>query len=212
MNDIFTEWKNRPSHKNKLFITDGIVDESHWGNSEIKVLFLLKEAYDSKRVEGSWDLPALICRKKVSGRTFKPMAQWAYGVQGVLKSHEILPFQQGGVDVELALLSSAVVNLKKSGGINKSSSKDLSTYVAEDWDLISKQIGLIKPQIVICGNTWSLVSKKITSKKISDRAYLSDGVIYISFWHPSNRASNLFNYYSLCALVQMAVMKLDVEL
>lgn len=212
MNELFSEWKNKDSHKDKLFITDGIIDENHWVNSEIKVLFLLKEAYDSKRVEGSWDLPALIRRKKVSGRTFKPMAQWAYGIQGVLKNHEILPFQQDGADVELALLSSAVVNLKKSGGKNKSNSKDLATYVDEDWDLISKQIGLISPKIVICGNTWSLVSKKIPSKKISDRAYLSDGVIYISYWHPSNRGSNLMNYYSLCALAQMAMRKLDVEL
>jgi hypothetical protein len=212
VNELFSEWKNKDSHKDKLFITDGIIDENHWVNSEIKVLFLLKEAYDSKRVEGSWDLPALIRRKKVSGRTFKPMAQWAYGIQGVLKNHEILPFQQDGADVELALLSSAVVNLKKSGGKNKSNSKDLATYVDEDWDLISKQIGLISPKIVICGNTWSLVSKKIPSKKISDRAYLSDGVIYISYWHPSNRGSNLMNYYSLCALAQMAMRKLDVEL
>jgi len=212
MNELFREWKNRDSHKDKLFITDGIIDTNHWINSEVKLLFLLKEAYDSERIDGSWDLPALIRRKKVSGRTFKPMAQWAYGVQGVLKSQEILPFQEKGDDVELSLLSSAIVNLKKSGGKNKSSSKNLSKYVDEDWDLISKQIGEICPKIVICGNTWSLVSKKISSKKISDRAYLSDGVIYISYWHPSNRASNLMNYYSLCALVQMAMRKLDVEL
>jgi len=204
--------KIRITHKGKLFITDGIIDDNHWVSSEIKVLFLLKEAYDSKRVEGSWDLPTLIRRKKVSGRTFKPMAQWAYGVQGVLKSHEILPFQENGTAVELALLSSAVVNLKKSGGKNKSSSKNLSSYVNEDWGLISKQIGVICPKIVICGNTWSLVSKKIPCKKISDRAYLSDDIIYIDYWHPSNRASNLMNYYSLCALVQMAMKKLDVEL
>lgn len=212
MNELFSEWKNKDSHKGKLFITDGIIDDNHWVNSEIKVLFLLKEAYDSKKVEGSWDLPALIRRKKVSGRTFKPMAQWAYGIQGVLKSHEILPFQEDGANVEHALLSSAVVNLKKSGGKSKSNSENLSTYVDEDWDLISKQIRIISPKIVICGNTWSLISKKIPNKKISDSAYLSDGVIYISYWHPSNRASNLMSYYSLCALVQMAMRKLDVEL
>lgn len=212
MNELFSEWKKKDLHKGNLFITDGIIDDNHWVFSEVKVLFLLKEAYDSKRVEGSWDLSTLIRRKKVSGRTFKPMAQWAYGVQGVLKNYEILPFQEDGAAVELALLSSAVVNLKKSGGKNKSSSKNLSMYVDEDWDLLSKQIKIISPRIVICGNTWSLVSKKIPCKKISDRAYLSDGVVYINYWHPSNRASNLMNYYSLCALVQMAMRNLDVEL
>lgn len=212
MNELFSDWKNKYNHKGKLFITDGIIDENHWVNSTVKVLFLLKEAYDSKKVEGSWDLSTLIRRKKVSGRTFKPMAQWAYGVQGLLRSNEILPFQGDGAAVELALLSSAVVNLKKSGGKNKSSSKNLSAYVDEDWDLISKQIEIISPQIVICGNTWSLISKKIPYKKISDRAYLSGDVIYINYWHPSNRAANLMNYYCLCVLVQMAMRKIDFEL
>lgn len=212
MNKLFSEWKNRESHKGKLFITDGIIDDNNWANSETKVLFLLKEAYDSKRVEGSWDLTALIRRKKVSGRTFKPMAQWAYGVQCVLKKHEISPFKEEGDDITLALLSSAVVNLKKSSGKNKSNSENLSIYVDEDWDLISKQIQIIKPKIIICGNTWPLISKKIFSQKISDRAYLSDGTIYINYWHPSNRASNLMNYYSLCALIQMAMRQLNFEL
>lgn len=212
MKELFSDWKNRDSHKGKLFITDGIIEENLWAASEFKVLFLLKEAYDSKKVEGSWDLPALIRRKKVSGRTLKPMAQWAYGVNSLMKTHEILPFKEGGADVELALLSSAIINLKKSSGKNKSSSKNLLTYVDEDWDLISEQIRIIKPKIVICGKTWSLVRKKISYKKISDRAYLSEGVIYIDYWHPANRASNVMNYYALCALVQLAISKLNNDL
>lgn len=208
MKTLFDDWKNRESHKGRLFITDGVINEELWANSKGKVLFLLKEAYDSKRVEGSWDLPALIRHKEVSGRTFKPMAQWVYGVHGFMENQEIIPFQEDGADVKLALLSSSVINLKKSSGTKKSSSKNLAMYVEEDWDLISEQIERIEPKIVICGNTWSLIRTKISHQKISDRAYFSEGVLYIDYWHPANRASNKMNYYALCALVQLAINNL----
>lgn len=206
---LFSDWKNRESHKGKLFITDGVINKELWANSENKVLFLLKEAYDSKRIEGSWDLPTLIRREKVSGRTFKPMAQWVYGIHGLMENKEIIPFQEDGTDVKLALLSSAIINLKKSSGSKKSSSENLARYVEEDWDLISEQIKIIQPKIVICGNTWSLIRTKIAHHKISDRAYISEDILYIDYWHPANRASNKMNYYALCALVQLALNKLE---
>ncbi|WP_201571024.1 hypothetical protein [Psychrobacter nivimaris] len=212
MEVLFGDWKNRESHRGKLFITDGVIDKELWDNSQNRVLFLLKEAYDSKRVEGSWDLPALIRREKVSGRTFKPMAQWAYGIHGLMDNKGIIPFQEDGPDVKLALLSSSIINLKKSSGAKKSSSKNLARYVEEDWDLISEQIAIIQPKIVICGNTWCLIRTKISHQKISDRAYLSGSVLYIDYWHPANRASNKMNYYALCALVQLAISKLENNL
>ncbi|WP_352338532.1 hypothetical protein [Psychrobacter sp. 16-MNA-CIBAN-0192] len=209
MKEYFEDWKNSDLHKGKLFITDGIIDEDFWLKSEVKVLFLLKEAYDSKRVEGSWDLTKLICRKKVSGRTLKPMAQWAYGVHNIMKNYEIAPYKGDGVDVEKALLSSAIINLKKSSGKSASSSTNLSAYVDEDWHLIHKQIRDIKPEIVICGNTWSLIKQKMSYEKISDRSYLSEDILYIDYWHPANRAPSVMNYYSICALVQLALNKLN---
>ena len=212
MEKLFDSWKNKDLHKNRLFITDGIVDENYWKLSESKTLFLLKEAYDSVKVEGSWDLSELIRRKTVSGRTLKPMAQWSYGISNLVEKKEIISFQKEGTEVKLALMSSAVVNLKKSSGKSKSSSKNLSTYIDEDWGLISKQIEMIRPKIIICGNTWSLIHKKISYEKVSDRAYLSEGILYIDYWHPANRASNKMNYYALCALVELAMKKLEYDL
>lgn len=205
MNDIFQEWKLKPLHKDKLFITDGVIDESLWNSSENKIMFLLKEAYDSKRSEGSWDLPKLIKRKGASGRTFKPMAQWAYGVSEVMQSGDIASYKQSGEKIKDALFSSAVVNLKKSQGKSKSRKSDLEKYVNEDWKLIDSQIKDINPKVVLCGNTWSLVKDKIPHTKISDRVYQSDGLFFVDFWHPSNRASNAMSYYSLCAIVQLAL-------
>jgi len=209
----FDNWKAKDIHKDQLFITDGVIDQDLWDKSSEKVMFLLKEAYDSKNSEGTWDLPTLIKSRGVSGRTFKPMAQWAYGIHKILKDGEVSPYVQNSEDVRQALFSSAVVNIKKSCGKKSSTTKDLEKYVNEDWSLLSSQIKDISPNIVVCGNTWSLISKNLENKsKISDRAYISDGVIYISFWHPSNRSSNLMSYYSLCAIVQMALKRSSFNL
>jgi len=208
---MFDEWKNKELHQKKMFITDGVIDNDFWSKSNYKIMFLLKEAYDSKKSEGTWDLPNLIRKRGVSGRTFKPMAQWAYGIEKVIQNREISPYIQNNEYVKNALLSSAVVNLKKSGGKSKSGSKNLLEYVNEDWDLIYKQISNIAPKIIVCGNTWSLIKDKLIHKKVSDCAFLSDGVLYIDYWHPSNRAANLMNYYSLCAIVQLAFKVIDSE-
>lgn len=209
---MFEEWKSKSLHQNTVFITDGIIDRSFWSESDYKILFLLKEAYDSTSTEGTWDLPEFIKDRGVFGRTFKPMAQWAYGIEKVVKNREISPYIQNNKHVENALFSSAIVNLKKSGGKKRSSYKNLEKYVAEDWVLIKAQIGNIAPKIIVCGNTWSLIRDNLIHKKVSDCAYLSDGVLYIDYWHPSNRAANLMNYYSICAIVQMAFNSLDVDL
>lgn len=205
--DIFHEWKNKALHKGKLFITDGVIDKNLWAKSDNKVMFLLKEAYDTEKNSGSWDLPNLIKRRGVSGRTFKPIAQWAYGIHNILNGNGILPFVENNTDVKNALFSSAIINLKKSGGVKKSSTNNLKKYVDEDWDLLLLQIKEISPHIIICGKTWSLISDKLPNKKkITDRAYISDGIIYINFWHPSNRAANIMNYYSICAITQIALI------
>ena len=206
MIDIFKDWKNKDIHKGKLFITDGIIDQVLWNESDSKVMFLLKEAYDSKNNSGSWDLTKLIKKRGVSGRTFKPMAQWAYGVQNLLNGKGIAPYIDNSKEVEESLLSSSIVNLKKSGGKKTSSKTDLMKYVDEDWDLLYSQIELISPRVVVCGKTWPLISQKLKNKlKITDQAYISDNIIYIDFCHPANRASNHMKYYALCAITEIAL-------
>jgi len=135
----FDEWMNRDMHKGHLFITDGVIDKEAWFKSNDRIMFLLKEAYDSKRKEGSWDLPSLIRSRGVSGRTFKPMAQWAYGISKLLEDGEISQYKESGEEARNALLSSAVINLKKSQGKKSSGPGNLQQYVDEDWVLISKK-------------------------------------------------------------------------
>jgi len=205
MNEFFKEWHQREIHKDHLFITDGAIDDKLWNDAKIKVLFLLKEAYDSKNTTGSWDLSGLIRKRRASGRTFKPMGQWASGIQRLALNGQLQEYIEGGEEVDNALLSSAIINIKKSGGKNKSSWSNLFQYAKSDWDLIQKQIDSLNPDIIVCGNTWSLIKDNLTDKKkISDRVHKAGNHTYVNYWHPSNRASNSMNYYALCALVSQA--------
>jgi len=208
MQKLFDEWKKREIHKNSLFITDGANDVSLWESSGFRVLFLLKEAYDSENTKGCWSLPSYIQRRKAAGRTFKPLGQWAYGIQGIKIDGEVRDFLEGGKQINDALMSSAVINLKKSQGRKSSSNENLSEYIESDWDLLEKQMTMLAPHIIICGKTFPLIKDKLKGvKKISDRVYQYREFIFVDFWHPANRASNLMNYYALNALVYKYMKK-----
>lgn len=203
MNDLFEEWKERPIHEGKLFITDGIMNKEKWEKSNVKILFLLKEAYDSDpdKIKG-WDLPSLISKKGISAKMWKSMSQWAYGLNKIHETGVIQPFVEKGSELANYLFSSAVVNIKKSSGKSNSNTKNLASYLESDWDLIEKQIHKIDPDIVVCGNTWNLINKKLDNiERISDMIYKADGNrVYIDVYHPANQYSYKLNYYYLCAL------------
>ena len=190
----FNVWREK--YPDSVLITDGIIDTELWKNSKIKILFLLKEAYGKKR-----HLPDYINQSKAKGRTFIPLAQWAYAIQEITKKKKLSIFSKNKSIINPPLLSSAVINIKKVNGKKSSDNKDLVKYVNENWEEIKKQINTINPDIIVCGNTWSLIHSKLQdSTVISDRVYKTDNYIFIDFWHPANRTSNIMNYYALSAI------------
>lgn len=209
MDARFTEWRNRSIHQGRVFSADGIIDRAKWDNFP-RVLFLLKEAYDSNpKATGEWDLCEVIREtwKGPKHKMWRTLAQWAYGVRHVPTSGLVaFPRQHNGNrDVTDALLSSAIVNLKKSGGTAHSTFDDLTRYVENDWDLLWQQIQDIAPDIVICGYTWELIRGKLpSSEQVSDRVHMAGGVVFVDFWHPANQYPNELNYYALCSLVALS--------
>ena len=205
MEKLFEVWRKEKIHENQLFIEDGIIDKELWDQADIKILFLLKEAYDSKSSSGSWNLSELIKkRRKATGRTFKPLGQWAYGIFYLKKYNKIGSFPESQKEIDQSILSTSLINIKKSGGTKSSSYGNLKTYVENDWPFIKKQIGLISPDIVICGKTWPLIKSKLNGiSNVSDMIFESEGIIYVDASHPANRASSKMKYYSLCSVLNL---------
>jgi hypothetical protein len=208
---MFEGWKRKEIHQGKHLITDGVIDQDLWRSSNSRGMFLLKEAYDSKKDSRTLDLTEFIKKRGVFGRTcklMKSMAQCAYGVQNLLEAKGIVPYEDNNLDGKQSLLSSSIVNLKKSGGKKVSSKTDFLKYVNEVLGLLYSKIKAISPRLVICGNTWPLISEKLPNKnKITDRAYIFEKITYINFWYSSNRSPNLMNDYALCAITKMALYK-----
>jgi len=223
LNALFERWRDTNRHVAKNFIADGIIDPELWCESDLKVMFLLKEAYCSKEWKGHQNQTLDLCQhiRDWGGPKYKiwhTVAAWAYGLQ---KMHEdpdskiySFPSDDEKEETRKALFSSAVVNVKKSSGESSSNDDDLYEYVKSDWYYVLEQIKLIDPQIIVCGGTWWNVIRKhvIESEgkkyfeelKVSEWVYEYSGYFFVDFWHPANQYPNKLNYYSLCAAVQMS--------
>lgn len=203
--DLLERWKKEELHSNCVFIEDGIIDIERWGRSKKKILILLKEAYGEEK---SWSLVKTI-RDVWKGPKYKiwwTISYWLYAIQ---KSHsnEVPLFPQSEAEyhecVEF-LLSSAVVNIKKSSGKSHSNYDDLRKYAEKDRVYLREQIKLINPDIIICGYTKELLEifwdEKIHKINNTDLIYDSSGIKIIDYWHPANQYPDKLNYYTLGSL------------
>lgn len=204
MNQLFKEWKKVAHHKGNIFVEDGIIDYDKWTKSK-KILFLLKEAYSEEGSVGDWKLSYLInCNEDnwvENNKHYFMLSMWSF----VLSSpetplpdylHEI--FSQGYE----YLLSSAVINIKKSNGASTSSDSDIRKYAQLDKEFLKKQIEIISPEIILCGNTCiDLMNSIFEYPKTSDYGdlYASEycfkykDMTIIDYWHPS-RKPDVFKY------------------
>lgn len=201
---LLEKWSREKHHQKHCFIKDGVVDTVRWRCADPKVLFLLKEAYDDNG-RSSWDLRRYLRKEPsaLNNPTWRNAAYWCYAIhhikRGRLPGLPFLPERKAEYDhaVEL-LLSSAVVNIKKSKGQHRSSNIDIEGYARRDRELIQKQINLIKPDVVICGNTWQFVEAWFPNRKqLWDGVYRVEQRLFVNYWHPSARGSDELKYYAL---------------
>lgn len=206
---LFEEWKQDPLHKNNVFIEDGVIDCNKWENSSKRILFFLKEAYSG---DESWSLTKTI-REEWKGPKYKlwwTASYWLYVLTNTTKD-KIPIFPQTMTEINECrelLLSSAVINIKKSHGKSYSNSEELEYYAKIDKERLQRQIKLISPSpdIIICGYTkdlfqdiWGKELKPITN---TEYIYYDGSKIIIDFWHPSNQFPDKLCYYALGHLYQ----------
>lgn len=206
-NELLDRWSAEENHVGKGFIRDGIIDPIRWESSSCKVLLLLKEAYDTPDKTDGFDLCELI-RDKWQGpknNIWWNAAYWCLAAQSLDVPPPLPSDQEGYAAATNALLTSSIVNIKKSDGLPFSSSENLKKYADKDKEYIKKQIEMINPRIVICGYTWEYVRDFWSSAvKISDLVYVAGGRIFIDYWHPANQYPHKLNYYAFAFLLQQA--------
>jgi len=207
---LLDEWAQRPHHANSRFVADGIIDTERWAKARCHILFVLKDANDPDGTVG-WDLRHKIREEwgEPKGKMWWTAAYWAYGIQnsecGSVPEFPCPDGVTGWTHVADALLSTAVVNIKKSPGSGTANTADLAQYAKEDGDLIVRQIELIKPDLVVCGSTWHFMrSFYPDAENPMDRIHTVSGLPFIDFWHPAVHWPDQLTYFGLCGLVQAA--------
>lgn len=208
---LLNEWENMPDHNGKpSFFRDGIIDPVRWEKAPCKLLFINKEAHDSNNPETKgFDLREIIL-KTWKGRppigAYQVVATWAYAINCAAKNLSFSYPRWDQIDCTSqreALLSSAVMNINKRGGLTTSRDTDIELYAQTDADLIKRQIDLINPEIVICGHVWYMIQHLWpNAEKVYDDVFNADGRTFIAFWHPANHADSQMKYYALAAMVQ----------
>ena len=185
-------------------IYDGIYikDAGRYLNSNVRVMWVLKEAYDDEYDDGEpcgggWNYFDCLEPNQAPWkiRTWRNMIYASYGI-----IHNVTMDNMNGLDLEDlsdVLLEIACINLSKMPGHTTTEASLLAGYY-ETWkDILNEQIALYNPQVVIFGNTFPyfkddlLNSGKVehTPKDDISQVYIKDGVKYIDAYHPQSRIS-----------------------
>ena len=207
--------RNRPLYENTEFVTDGPIDWQRWNETENRVLFLAKEV--NSKTGRDWSLTKTI-RCEWKGPKYPiwwTAAYWAYGIQNL--NQDSLPpnpkYQKLWEEVTEAFLSTAIVNIKKREGGPIANDDDLLQYVEEDADkdLLRKQVNCLNPTFMVCCNTWHLVNDVWpNAEEVCELVYQIDNLLVLDFWHPSNHFPDVMNYYTALALLQQALLIVDI--
>ena len=219
--ELFDKWKNKPekcgiNHKDNVFVKDGIIDPEIWFDSEVRPLFLLKEAYGW---ENDADLVSDYLKKedKKLGLTWRRVSQWTYGILNT--SIEKLPVFKKSAEYSdgnnVWLKRIAVMNIKKSNGKKTSDSADIYAYASNDREELLEQLKIFDPTVIVCGYTYEYL-ELITGESIKKDQGNNENwyyymeinnhpVIVLDYYHPANEYPDLLNFYGLVNIYQQAL-------
>ncbi len=222
---LFSSWKQKPpygmiNHRDHVWVADGILCPEQWFSQPVRPLFLLKEAYGGTE---DWDLRQLLLKGEDSlpylPKMWQRVSLWAKGLLETTAG-QIAPFAQGddcksfGNDY---LRQCAVMNLKKSNGKSHSTREELEAYVAYDRQELLEQLSLIRPTILVCGYTASLLFtlwEKQPQKNENWFTWVSfqgEPLLVLDYYHPANAFPDLLNYYGLMGIYQQALLTQKVK-
>lgn len=204
-------WRSTPRHLGKAFISDGVIEAPRWKRAPRRVLFLLKEAYDDSESQSGFDLCERLRNRPTWRRkaTIRNLGRWA---------HLIHEFSPGDIPsfpdndaADAAILASALVNVKKSGGSSRSVESDILDYARSDRALLLEQIRGIRPDVIVLGGTWGAAKElwpalgHVPSEVIvSYRCHRTDLAPLIHFWHPGAHRPKRLLYYGMAGMLQAA--------
>ncbi len=201
---LMTEMKKRidEPENDRYIITDGVMQPDEYFSREIRIAWVLKEAYDKEDgTGGDWSYFDLYDRiiDLVNVQSFKPIIQTSYSIQNNFIKYENL--DEYDREMIQIIKSVAIINTQKLPARNHSSTndRDLHQSIKKYSDLLERQLNFINPNVIIFGNTFKYYKDllKIEDSEIvkGNVWYVSkDGKLYISAYHPSQTQTSKKDY------------------
>ncbi len=201
---LLTRWDEVSPQMGGRFIADGPLSPGDWESTPLRVLFLMKEAYDrGTDPKDRWTLPSLvrewIDQEEPLPRTWQNLFLWSRAMHtydpAMPPSHQL---PENPAEYWEFLKRCAVVNVKKSQGKSKSTDDDLRNYLSlstGDWrnsQWLEQQVRVLDPHLVICCGTFHLLQEPWKESSLFAPPYRSiwdvherGGRIWFDYWHPA---------------------------
>jgi hypothetical protein len=185
MNNLFERWEEK--YVEPQFSHDGISNWEKWENQKLKILFLLKEAYD--------DFEPIFEHQEIRGNFGLNIARWNY----VLKEYfnnpaEMISYPDNDdLKGEIDDLGIALVEVKKiDEGKKTSNQSEIDKYAESDKFFLKEQIELINPHVIVCCGThtsYQIIFDWEAQNAISGENYFEDNEsnLSCSYWIHNNR-------------------------
>jgi len=183
-------------------VLDGAINLEKYANSKIKIMWILKEPYDELDGKGGGFSISDFIKEDVAYEEFvKSFPTWhvltyiSYGILNNFTKWSQMDSLKDNPKMTNALLEIALINTQKLPSLNHSTTnfKDIENSFKKYKDLLSAQIELLNPDVIIGGNTMSLYVdlfglRDSEVKKNGSLQYWEKGdKLYIDAYHPAIR-------------------------
>ncbi len=214
------EWIDDLATKNntsETVIYDGIADVENYLSHKYKILFLLKESYETKGCY-KWQVGKIYNQNNI--RKFPTLKRVGYIIHGIRYnlSYELIK-KTNNLQLANSIESIAWININKIAA--KSHSKRNLTNIYNIWkDIILYQFNTYAPNIIICGNTLQYIKKDLEvqnenklelSSKFIKSVYLSGNRLFIQTVHPGLRLNTENEKIFIESIIQL-VKKWEKEI
>ncbi len=196
------EKMNEP-HNERFLIEDGVMLPEIYFNREIRIAWMLKEAYDGddgtggdysyfEKFEGE-DLYESTF-KAPHKSTWHPIIYICYGIHNEFLDWSKMDYIRDDHEMSKIVREIAFINAQKlpAKGVTVTNYSDLVESIEKFGDLIHRQIELLEPNVFIFGNTVSLYKEMLNLNEEfiinGSCSYLvKDGKLYIDAYHPAQK-------------------------
>lgn len=186
--------------KKRWVIKDGVFDYEGYLNSKIKILWILKEPYDTDG--GGWHISQsqMYARKEFGAArtTWYPIVYSSHAILNEFQMwNEITKISKDNIEVANVLSHIAYINVQKLPSLTreKSSNSVINQAFTQNKIFFEKQFNLLNPDIIIGGNTlWMMfehfgLKGELLQKQPTPNSYIVKGKLFINAKHPSQRGN-----------------------